>query len=434
MTPILFQISQRPFTLALVLSCLAVYLVLGPATDPARFVTLPELLLGVWRHGNLSHLVTNIVVLAIGGALCEPHLRRDQLAVLVAVCAGGSTLVELILGGPGFVGISAVAYGLAAHGLLLGKSIGKLLGRDWGNIAMLLGVVIAEAVLLNKSVSVYAHATGILIGGGSAMLGSLFGTKGPVLKKMEWKHVADAVAIIAETDEDDAREAEQVFVNGGYERMLVLVDRGEVMGLTGYDLDAQVPDLAWLSWTYMGQEYQNEGHGSQMLNDLLGRLAKQGVRKIFIETSDYAEMGEPIYAKAHKMYEDFGAEIELTLPDYHAPGEAKLIYGLNNPEAPETPDPLGHEDDGISLTGFEIAAETRDIAGVTWEEAPSGLRGADFLLSKVRDKGHRYAVLAIPSDLSIANHDTLVTAGFTQAGVLKSYYGSHVDQHWWIGH
>lgn len=429
MNPWIRELSDRPVTLGVMALAVATYLLWGAAERPEDFTTLPQLLLGILRHGSVQHLSQNIVLLAIGGAQSERHLGSKNFALLALICAVLATWVEVTIAGPGFVGLSGLAYGLVAFGVMWDVSAKAALPK----ILMLAAVLLAERFFLNTSVAIFGHATAIIIGGGSAMLGAFFGTKGPVLRPMEWKHVTQAVAIIAETDEDDAHEAEQVFLNGGYERMSVLIDRGHVLGLTGYDIDAQVPDVAWLSWTYLGQEYQNEGLGSKMMNELLGKLAKMGIRKVFIETSDYAENGVPIYASAHKMYEDFGAEVELTLPDYHAIGEAKIIYGLDNPEAAETPKPESFEDDGLSLTGYEIAAETRDVAGITWEEAPSGLRGADFVLQKALAKGNRYAVLSIPSDLSSVNTDALINAGFRQVGALKRYYGSHRDQHWWVG-
>ncbi|MEO1308584.1 MAG: rhomboid family intramembrane serine protease [Pseudomonadota bacterium] len=59
------------------------------------------------------------------------------------------------------------------------------------------------------------------------------------------------------------------------------------------------------------------------------------VVSIFIATSDYAENGVPIYANAFRLYEEFGANIELKIPDYHSPGETKIVYGLANPEYPD---------------------------------------------------------------------------------------------------
>lgn len=263
------------------------------------------------------------------------------------------------------------------------------------------------------------------------MFSSLFASKGAQLKPMEWKHLAEAITIINQTDEDDALEAEQIFLESGYTDMFVLVERGKVLGLTGFGMDDVVPDVAWLSWTYLDEEFLGQGYGAQMLNDLLGMLAKQGVRKIYIETSDYEEDGEKIYASAHRLYEEFGANIELTVADYHAPGEAKIVYGIDNPEADATAPFEPGEDTGFMVTGVEKAPESKDVAGLQWSEAPVGVAGLDFYVEQMRSSGFREAILAIPQDLSEPNEDKLTGFGFTHLGQLKDYYGTDQSQEWW---
>lgn len=263
------------------------------------------------------------------------------------------------------------------------------------------------------------------------MFSSLFSSKGAQLKPMEWKHVSSVVTIIHQTDEDDAAEAERMFLDHGYENMFVLVERGKVLGVTGFGVDDLVHDVAWLSWTYLDEVHLGQGYGAQMLNDLLGRLAKSGIRKIFIETSDYEEDGRKIYASAHRLYEEFGANIELTVPDYHGPSEAKIIYGIDNPEAPATEPAEAGEDTGIVLTGIVSAPETEDVAGFEWSEAPAGLAGADFYIAQLRKQKFRAGVLAIPDDLSQPNAGMLEAAGFSHLGQLKDYYGTGQSQDWW---
>lgn len=263
------------------------------------------------------------------------------------------------------------------------------------------------------------------------MFANLFGAKGPTLKPLEWSHMARVVEIIGQTDEDDAAEAENTLLNQGYDTMFALVDKGHVLGVTGYGIDEQVPDLAWLSWTYLDEAEMGRGLGSQMLNDLLGKLNKIGVRKIFIETSDYEEDGQKIYANAHRLYEEFGASVELTLPDYHAPGEAKIIYGLDNPEAQETPGPDSGGATGLSITALQLASETEDVAGLEWSEAPQDFVGLVDRLAEARANSYRMAVLAIPTDLSTAHGQTLEKQGMCHVGTLQDYYHTGLHQEWW---
>ncbi|MEP3345751.1 MAG: rhomboid family intramembrane serine protease [Litoreibacter sp.] len=415
-----------PVTLSLILIATGVYAVLGPATKVSDFQSILQLGLGLFQHGNASHLAMNCFVLLLGGYVTEPILGPLRTINLVLLSAALGLTAELVLSGPGFVGLSGVAYGIAAFAMLSNAAHRML------NIALIVAVIIAEYLFLLKDVAVFSHLGGVLAGGGFAMFSSLFGSKGAQLKPMEWKHVSRAIEIIEQTDEDDAAEADRTFVNTGYENMFVLVEKGEVLGVTGFGQDDMVPDLAWLSWTYLDEAYMGQGYGGQMLNDMLGMLSKHGVRKIFIETSDYEEDGKKIYANAHRLYEEFGAKVELTIPDYHAVGEAKIIFGLDNPEAPKSEEEPATERDGLALAAVETAAETEDVAGLQWEEIPTGLANVDATLATAWERGNRMAVLAIPQDLSAANADGLTNHGLAKIGSLQDYYGPNQSQDWWV--
>ncbi len=416
-----------PVTCALFILIVSVYLIEGSGRDLQSVTSVPDHLYGLFRHGDVTHLLINCALLAIGGWMTEPRIGPGWTACLCVGCVAMGLGAEFILSGPGFIGISGAAYGLMAFGMIAEAPPGQ---RPF--TILLIGLALtAEVVLLREDFAVYMHLAAAITGGGIAMIASLFGSKGPALKPMEWKHVSRVVQIIAQTDEDDALEAENTLIDSGYENMFVLVDRGQVLGLTGYGLDEHAPDLAWLSWTYLDEAEMGKGLGSKMLDDLLGMLAKQGVRKIFIETSDYEEDGEKIYASAHKLYEEFGAEVELTLPDYHAPGEAKIIYGLENPEAPATPEPDEPTDTGLRFTGLQDAPETDNVAGLTWDEAPVGVAGLDHYLTRAKEKNYRMAVLTLPDDLSQANREALETHGFQHKGTLEDYYCTGSHQEWW---
>ncbi len=420
-------VLRCPVSLTLSVGVVVIYLLTGAAEETNAYQTYPQLLIGVFRHGDLNHLALNAALALVGGRIVEPKIGSIPTLLLVGLSAALCTLAELLIAGPGFVGLSGVAYALFTHALLINAPKQNI----WLVLLCLVGALAAEWRFLNDTIAIYAHATGAALGAISFMLTSLFGQKGPHLKAMEWAHVSKVIPIIAETDEDDAAEAEGVFLDRGFQNMFVLVERGQVLGLTGFDIDEAVPDLAWLSWTYLGEEYIGQGLGGQMLNDLLGKLAKQGIRKIFIETSDYQEFGKKIYASAHRLYEDFGAKVELTVSDYHAPGEAKLIYGLDNPEADAAHVELGTSGLGLALIGVEKASETDNVAGFRWEEIQEGLSGIDFVLGRARDQGFRMAVMPIPGDISRANAAALETHGFRQVGQLTDYYGPGLGQDWW---
>lgn len=416
-----------PVTLALCLICAAAFALYGPVQS-SRTPSLSWAFVKVFLHGDIAHLVFNIAILFFAGSRVEPILGLWRMVALILLCIIVGTVVQFTLVDGNFAGISGPAYGVAVFAILQGRS-----GTDRTlNIILIALVLLLEVVFLSQTVAVYPHITSASIGGAFAMFGNLFGSKGPALKPMQMSHVSKVIEIINQTDDDDAAEAEQEFLDGdGLEGMYVLMDRGEVMGCIGYSPDDGSPEIVWLSWTYLDAEYAGQGWGSQMMNDLLGILKDYGVRKVFIATSDYEEDGERIYAAAHKMYEEFGATVELTIPDYHTVGEAKIIYGLDNPEYEAGPAPEPSENEGIAIGGSSKEPETDNVRGLTWSEVPVGVAGLDHAVEKARNKGARMLVLAIPSDLSDANSAALETHGFVTCGKLANYYNLGLHQTWW---
>ena len=254
----------------------------------------------------------------------------------------------------------------------------------------------------------------------------------PQLLPMQPRDTDRVLRIIGQTDSDDAHEAEGQFERQGLAGMDVLVVNGEVLGVTGHHIDEQTEGSAWLSWTYLDERAQGEGLGGFMLDTLLGRLAAQGVRKIFIDTSDYREDGELLYHNAHALYRSLGAEVELTFPDYFGPGENKLIFGLENPQyaggAPATPPGAG----GVDITGLDAASETEDAAKILWEEGEPGFRGMEAQIRRLDEGGARFALMTLPTDLSQIHDSTLRGFRFEPAGTLPDYYNRGLHQHWWV--
>ncbi|WP_411892612.1 rhomboid family intramembrane serine protease [Yoonia sp. SDW83-1] len=407
---------------------LVAYALNGPTLNASYLDTLPEAFAGVLRHGSLLHLSGNILVIFFGGLIAEQRLGAARLLALMLACAIGSTLAQYYIAGPRFIGASGISYGLLAYGVMMARPPS---GMALAGLAVLV-LLILEVVYLSRSVAVYVHIAGALIGGSLAVFESLFGSKTPTLKPMQASHIARVVEIIGQTDDDDAEEAESGFLEEGLEGMFVLMQKGEILGVTGYSLDDQVDDVAWLSWTYLDQKQTGQGLGGEMLNGLLGKLKDFGVRKIFMATSDYAAFGRPIYANAHKMYEDFGAQVELTVPNYHDVGEAKIVYGLDNPEFVAPPPPPASPQTGLAIADIAKEPETKKVMGLRWEERPVGLAGMEYALGKAADKGARMVVLTLPSDLSDANAVALEAHNFKRCGMLKNYYNPALHQVWWV--
>lgn len=415
-------------TFALIIICTLAYLVYGPA-HAGRDASVMGAFGRVFLHGDLKHFAFNMVLLLFAGSRTEDVLGWYRTLVLVLVCIVVGTLTQIALVDTQFAGVSGPVYGMVAFAVIVDRPRRMQLL----NAAIIAVVLLSEVLYLSDTVAIYPHITSATIGAAYAMFGNLFGSKGPTLKPMQMTHIAKVVGIIHQTDDDDAAEAEAEFLEpGGLEGMFVLMDRGEVMGCIGYSPDDHSPEIAWLSWTYLDAAYAGQGYGSQMMNDMLGKLNAFGVRKIFIATSDYEEFGKKIYAAAHKMYEDFGAEVEMTVPDYHTVGEAKIVYGLNNPEFQIGDPPAPSENEGIAISGSAKEPETDNVRGLTWSEVPVGVAGLDHAIEKARNKGARMVVLSLPSDLSDANSAALESHGFTKSGKLTDYYNSGLHQDWWI--
>lgn len=420
----IFRLRVTPLLCAV---ALLAWIVQGPLLTASGLNTLYDSFGAVVRHGSGLHLVMNLGFIAIAGAKTEWQIGATKTAFLVTACTFFGTVMQFTFSGPGFAGMSAAGYGLLGFALISEAPEEKLV-QTWCILAI---VLLAETMFQSETLSIYTHITSILIGGGYAMFGSLFGSKDPVLKPMEMTHLSPVIAIINETDEDDALEAERSLLDEGLDGMFVLFHKGQVLGVTGFGLDEQVHDVAWLSWTYLAKSHTGEGYGSQMMNGLLGKLKDRGIRKIFIATSDYDDFGTPLYADAHRMYEDFGAEVELTLSGFHGAREAKIIYGLNNPEAPTTDAFPAAEDTGLHIQGYGHEAESDQVMGLRWKEAPEGVSGLEDALARLRKDRAKKALLAIPSDLSDANSAALESHGLSKAGQLKDYYSSGLHQVWW---
>lgn len=391
---------------------------------------IEALTIGPFRHGSSVHLSLNLLLLFWGGTIVEPKIGWRGLFVLAVACILFGGLAQAMMVGPNFIGISGVVLGVGGYAIV--DSMPD--DRKWLFFLLGLSGFGLEAILPATNIAVWVHGVSFLIGGAGAMFSKLFNTggSGPQLKPMQLNHLSAVVNIIAQVDEDDAMDAENTLLERGCDGMFVLIERGTVLGVTGYFLEPpeSAENVAWLSWTYLDRDHRDQGLGGQMLNDLLGKLNQLGVRKIFMATSDYAEDGVVIYQDAHQMYEDFGAVVELVVPDYHAPGEAKIIYGLENPEyevdegAPARPVP-----EGLTITAVEQAPESEDTLALIWQEGGTGITGLQNVAERAGPA--RMAVMAIPSDVSSVYENDLVAAGYSSPGKLSDFYNYGLHQVWW---
>ena len=97
----------------------------------------------------------------------------------------------------------------------------------------------------------------------------------------------------------------------------------KVVGVSGYTPDKyNTPEIYWLGWTYVYQDFRRRGLGAALLQHAIDRVKALGARKLYIDTSS-----DPTYGAAVKLYQAYGFREEGVLRDYYGEGEHYLILG-----------------------------------------------------------------------------------------------------------
>jgi len=79
---------------------------------------------------------------------------------------------------------------------------------------------------------------------------------------------------------------------------------------------------------------RGHGVGRQLLDAVMSRVSVADGVRLYAETS-----GKPLYAPTRAFYEGTGFTLQATLPDFYAPGDAKLIWARSlGPPARPHPD------------------------------------------------------------------------------------------------
>lgn len=77
-----------------------------------------------------------------------------------------------------------------------------------------------------------------------------------------------------------------------------------------------------LYWIVVAPDRQRGGLASAVLQATEAAVAAKGATHLFAETS-----GLPSYRPAHAFYSRAGFRLHATVPDYHADGDALMIFG-----------------------------------------------------------------------------------------------------------
>jgi GNAT superfamily N-acetyltransferase len=249
------------------------------------------------------------------------------------------------------------------------------------------------------------------------------------LRPMKVKDIPVAVAIVREYDEDDALDAQESYGNG-IEDQYCLCENGVVIGVVGAKPIENTDGSFGLSWTYLHPAHRRLGKGTTMLNWMIEIMRERDGRKAFVHASDYSdpERGD-IYRDARESYIHVGFVQEVRQPDYYAPGESLLVYGMRLCEKESVEVVLNLDD--IRLTDVDEIPETYGAYWLAWELVPQGkgTKPQDFqrVFDQVRSWGGRSIYMAFPSD--VANSASLLTAArFRTSGRLIDYYEDGIDE------
>ncbi|MCC7292654.1 MAG: GNAT family N-acetyltransferase [Phycisphaerales bacterium] len=75
-----------------------------------------------------------------------------------------------------------------------------------------------------------------------------------------------------------------------------------------------------LYWIAVHELYRGGGLGRRLMSEVETRIAGEGGRKVYIETSS-----RPQYEPTRRFYERCGYVVEAVLPDFYAAGDGKVI-------------------------------------------------------------------------------------------------------------
>ena len=249
------------------------------------------------------------------------------------------------------------------------------------------------------------------------------------LRPMTESDVPMAVRIIHDYDQDDAAEAQETYQRG-FDGQFCLCENRTVIGVVGAKHIPDTDGSFGLSWTYLQRDHRRSGKGTRMLNWMIEIMKEQDARKAFVHASDYVDAIQgDVYRDARDTYVQVGFTQEVRQPDYYAPGESMLVYGLRlSPR--EVVNVVLNLDD-IKLTDVDEIPETNDAYWLAWELVSQGhgTKPQDFqrIFDEVRGWGGRTIYMAFPSD--VANASALVTAArFKTSGRLIDYYEDGIDE------
>ncbi len=253
------------------------------------------------------------------------------------------------------------------------------------------------------------------------------------LREMQPEDIRPVFEVIESQDEDDAEEALEGYQEiGGTMDNFVLEANGRVIGVTGYAMPPGCDETYWLAWTYVHDDYANQGNGRIMLNELIQHLKDKGGRMLFVKVSDYVDDEDgAIYAAALHLYKSLGFKEQLVHKEYYDEGESQTILSMRLNEAPASEPEVTDENCPVQFNAVFEIAETDGAYSFGWHDEADAVftqEDVEIGIQQARKDEARALFLSFPQNYSKVNQ-TLLASGFKQSGTLKDYFedGIHED-------
>lgn len=109
---------------------------------------------------------------------------------------------------------------------------------------------------------------------------------------------------------------------------------GQLVGYVCYGATPGTDRVYDLYWIAMHPEFQGEGAGTQLLDEVERRLRQREARMLVAETSSRTD-----YASTRLFYETRGYHAEALVADFYAPGDHRVIYTKRFAAAEVSPPP-----------------------------------------------------------------------------------------------
>lgn len=253
------------------------------------------------------------------------------------------------------------------------------------------------------------------------------------LREMQPEDIRPVFEVIESQDDDDAEEALAGYQEiGGTMDNFVMELNGRVIGVTGYATPPACDETHWLAWTYVHDDYANQGNGRLMLTELIQHLKDKGGRMLFVKVSDYVDDEDgAIYAAALHLYKSLGFKEQLVHKDYYDEGESQTILALRLKDRDENVEAAHDENCPVQFNAVFEIAETDGAFSFGWHDEDDSVftnKDVTIGIQQARKDEARAIFLSFPQNYSKVSK-TLLASGFKQSGTLEDYFedGVHED-------